>query len=260
MVEEMWNLSLDTWLAYWGDGWHSFVFFLCLVYLLISKRERKDWRIFVGYTLAALVVFFLPYTADFIANYCIGKNVYWRVLWLLPVAPVIAYVCTRVCTRWKNAGAQMILAAVFLVVLVFTGTQVYVNGNYEMPDNAEKIPYEVKAVAEMVRKDAKDGKKRLAAPEAIATYIRIYAPDIRMPYGRGSRGTSKEKTKLLYLMVNQEQQWVEPSEVTKLAQQSRCNYLVLWIEDAAVEQEYERYGCVLVGMVDKYHIYKCASQ
>ena len=154
----------------------------------------------------------------------------------------------------------MILAAVFLVVLVFTGTQVYVNGNYQMPDNTEKIPYEVKAVADLVRKDAKDGKKRLAAPEAIATYIRIYAPDIRMPYGRGSRGTSKEKTKLLYLMVNQEQQWVEPSEVTKLAWQSRCNYLVLWIEDAAVEQEYERYGCVLVGMVDKYHIYKCASQ
>lgn len=258
MMEEVWNMSLETWLAYWGDGWHIFLFLLCLLYLVIpgKKREKGDRRIFVGYTLVTLVIFFFPYTANVIANYCIGETVYWRVLWLLPTTSVIAYACTKLCTSWKNAGFQMVFTALFLGIIVFTGTQVYVEGNYHVPDNQEKVSYEIKAIAELVREDAGDKKKKLVAPDSIATYIRIYAPDIRMPYGRSSRGAGGEIAKQLHILLNQPQEQVEPAQVTDLASQARCNYLVVWMDEKGQEQEYESNGYSLLGMVDKYYIYK----
>ncbi len=258
MMEDVWNMSLETWLAYWGEGWHVLLFALCLAYLLFSKKDRKkgERRIFVGYTLVTLVIFFLPYTANVIANYCIGETVYWRVLWLLPTAPAIAYACTKFCTSWKNAGFQMIFTALLLSVIVLTGEQVYVEGNYHVPDNSEKVAYEIKAIAELVREDAGDGKKKLVAPDSIATYLRIYAPDIKMPYGRGSRGARRKISKQLHLLLNQEPQFVEPAQVTDLASQARCGYLVVWTDLDEQQKEYASNGYSLLGMVDKYCIYK----
>lgn len=257
MIERIWEMSVKTWQAYWGEGWHVYLFLLCLAAILFLKRSKVEKKVFLGYTLAALAVFFLPFTAQVIAEHCIGESVYWRVLWLLPVAPTIAYVCTRLCTAWKNAGLQMILAAVCLGAIVFTGTQVYVEGNYHMPENQEKVPYEIKGIADLIRDNAGGAeKKRLVAPDRIATYMRIYAPDIEMAYGRSSRGTVRKASKQLHILLNQDPQETEPFQVAALAQRVRCNYLVAWVEEAGVDQEYEESGYTLLGMVDKYHVYK----
>lgn len=257
MMEDIWEMSVETWLAYWGEGWHVYLFLLCLPILFFMKKAKEERKIFAAYTLVVMVIFFLPFTANVIANYCVGVTVYWRVLWLLPVAPAIAYVCTRLCTAWRNAGIQMALAAVFLGVVVFTGSQVYVEGNYRMPDNPEKVPYEIKAVADLIRDDAGEAeKKRLVAPEKIATYIRVYAPDIEMPYGRSSRGASRKAAKQLHILLNQDQQQTEPSQVAILARKVKCDYLAVWAEDADMDREYGDNGYMLLGVVDKYHIYK----
>lgn len=257
MIAQVWEMSLETWSAYWGDGQHVYLFLLCLPILFLLKRAKGERRIFAVYTLVILLIFFLPFTANVIANYCVGAAVYWRVLWLLPVAPVIAYVCTRSCTAWRNAGIQMAMAAVFLGVVVFAGTQVYVEDNYRMPDNPEKVPYEIKAVADLIRGDAGEAeKKKLVAPDKIATYIRIYAPDIEMPYGRSSRGARRKAAKQLHILLNQDEQQTEPSQVAILARKVKCDYLAVWVEDAGTDQEYEDSGYMLLGTVDKYHIYK----
>ncbi len=257
MMEHVWDMSLETWLAYWGEGWHVYLFLLCLPFLFFWKKMKGERRILAAYTLVVLAIFFLPLTAHVIADYCIGKTVYWRVLWLLPVAPVIAYVCTRVSTAWKNAGIQMILGAVFLGVIVCTGSQVYVEGNFQMPDVPEKVPYQVKAIADLVREESgRAEKKKLVAPDEIATYMRIYAPDIQMPYGRGSRGTKRGAAKQLHILLGQDAGQTDPGQVSTLVRDVRCNYLVMWVEDPQTDQKYEENGFTLVGMVDQYHIYK----
>ena len=256
MFGRIWEMSLKTWQAYWGDGGHVYLFLLCLLILFFLKKNAGGRRVFGVYTLAVLAVFFCPLTAGVIAEYCIGSSVYWRMLWLLPTAPVIAYVCTRICTMWKDAGIQRALSALFLGVIVLAGTQVYVAGNYQMPDNREKIPYEVKALADLIREDAGAAeKKKVAAPEKAATYMRIYAPDIEMPYGRGSRGSGKSAAKQLHLLLNQEQQAL-PAQVTALARRAGCNYLAVWVDEAGVDEAYEENGYALVGVVEKYHLYK----
>lgn len=258
-MEETLSMCLETWQSYWGKGWHVYLFFLCLVYLLFSKKEKDQRIIFVGYSLVALVVFFLPFTADLIAGYCIGENVYWRVLWLLPLSLAIAYVCTQLCTARKNGGMQMILGAVLLGVIILGGNQVYVADNFQMPDNQEKVPYEAKLIADLVREDAGDGRMKLVAPEQVATYLRVYAPDIKMPYGRGSRGARGSVAKQLHILLNRHRKWEEPAQivqVTSLAHQAHCNYLVVWLEDEEADQEYENNGYSLIGILDQYHVYR----
>lgn len=254
----IWNMCLETWRAYWGEAGHIFLFLLGLLYLMVRKKERGKRNILVVYPFIVIVIFFFPVTADVIANYCIGQSVYWRMLWLLPVPLVIAYVCTKLCTAIKNTGLQMMLAAVFLGVIVLSGAQVYVKDNYHRADNREKISYDVKALADLIRADAGDKRKKLSAPDYIATYIRIYAPDIQMPYGRSSRGAVRETGKQLHLLLDQE--WAEPAQVAELARRAHCNYLVVKGADEVMDQKYGMYGYSLMGTIDQYHLYRRVKQ
>ena len=68
------------------------------------------------YTLLALAAFFFPISA-WILQKCIGAEVYWRVLWVVPVVPLLAYVGTRLVRMPKKRIAQ---AAVLVIMLGVT--------------------------------------------------------------------------------------------------------------------------------------------
>lgn len=88
MMKEMIKKSLGFWNNYWGDSVFPYLLAIALLYLLIFKRKKKTTRYVLGYVFLALFLFFFPYTAKIIQK-CIGENVYWRVLWLVPSTPVI---------------------------------------------------------------------------------------------------------------------------------------------------------------------------
>ena len=67
------KIAIEKLLLYLGDSWQYGVFLAALLYLLFSKEDKKTKRLFVGYTLALLAVFFCPVTAKIIMDFCIGK-------------------------------------------------------------------------------------------------------------------------------------------------------------------------------------------
>ena len=68
---------------------------LAVLYLLIFREKiKKPDTILLVYLVISLAVFFCPITAKIIQK-CIGELVYWRVLWIVPSVPVIAFAMTE---------------------------------------------------------------------------------------------------------------------------------------------------------------------
>ena len=121
MMKEMIKKSLGFWNNYWGDSVFPYLLAIALLYLLIFKRKKKTTRYVLGYVFLALFLFFFPYTAKIIQK-CIGENVYWRVLWLVPSTPVIALAMTEF-IRGRKAVLQPVLLVLCTAVIVLGGKE-----------------------------------------------------------------------------------------------------------------------------------------
>ena len=89
--------------AYVGTGWHWLLFLAAAVLLFFLREASKKRQILAGYCIGILFLYFFPLTAWIIMKACIGTDTYWRMFWLLPVTPVIAYVLVLAVCREARA-------------------------------------------------------------------------------------------------------------------------------------------------------------
>ena len=91
---------------YNGTGMQMALFFACLIYLFFQKKEKEKRFLFLGYTLLFFLICFFPVTAKIIMEVCIGKSVYWRMFWLLPVTIVTAYTASVILMQAEGKGKR----------------------------------------------------------------------------------------------------------------------------------------------------------
>ncbi len=91
MSSEVFDLIKFFWKHYNGKGFYLYLFLGCMVLLLFLRERRKYNRYLFWYCIGGLILYWIPYTAKIIMDYAIGKTVYWRMFWLLPITFVIAY-------------------------------------------------------------------------------------------------------------------------------------------------------------------------
>ena len=113
-MKEIIAWTVNVWRMYWGNGWIPYLLALGGACALIFGKKKKNSLSLVLYSVFLLVLFFCPFSGRVIMK-CIGKIVYWRVLWLLPTVPLIAGGFTELVRRSRNRIVQVIL------VLVLTG-------------------------------------------------------------------------------------------------------------------------------------------
>ena len=161
---------------YIGESWQPALLLLALLYILLSKEEKDKRRLFAAYTGIFAALYFCPVTAKIIMDYCIGELVYWRMFWLLPIPMILAYAATRIWNRQKSRALRVVLS----------GRCVYgSDGPFQKAGNILKLPPEVCWACDMMRGNApEDGEIRVTAPEELVSFIRQYAPDIKLAYGR----------------------------------------------------------------------------
>ena len=110
---------------------------------------------FVGYTGVFFIIYLFPVTAKIIMDFCIGELVYWRMLWLLPIPVILAYVCTRIWGRMKSRTAKGASLAVMALLLILSGKCVYGGDTpYQKAGNLFKIPPEVCWTCDLIRQNA----------------------------------------------------------------------------------------------------------
>ncbi len=100
------------------------------------------------------------------------------------------------------------------------------DGFYKKVQNVQKIPDEVVSICNLINEQKEENEEiYLATDDKIASYVRVYDPSIKMPYGRGGKGASgKKAARWLHKQLVAEVPVIK--KVVKNAKRLKCNYLV----------------------------------
>lgn len=199
--------------SYNGTGMQMALFFACLVYLLVQKKEKDKRYLFVGYTLLFFVIVFFPVTAKLIMD-CIGGEVYWRMFWLLPTAAVTAYTAVQVLVQAEGKVKRYLLLAVMLLITVLTGTNTYNSTIFARKQNWYKLPQDTVDICDIIERDALENgisHKKLVTVNDLATTVRQYDAGILMPYGnevmKGNRAETENASQIFRIMSSDTKNW-----------------------------------------------------
>ncbi|MFV0528630.1 MAG: hypothetical protein ACK5MN_07945 [Lachnospiraceae bacterium] len=251
----IWKVVQSAWEKYWGESFQFIVLFACLLYILVHPKEKENRKLFVGYSGIFFFIFAFPITAYIIADYCTGRDVYWRMLWILPIPIIVAYVFTKIAGVIKNKGIQFSIVAILILVIVVTGKSVYFNGNYVRTNNPQKVLDYVAYICDLINEQREEGEEiHLATTNKMTTYIRVYDPSIYMPYGRWGHSDMTETEQQLMLQLMSE----DPNltELTTLARQLNCNYIVMKYDTDSIITSMNALGYENMGQVEAYFIFK----
>lgn len=230
---------------YIGTGLMLIWFVLALVYLFL-KEKRKPYRILLIYTpVIILLVFFNPLFFG-LFEAAVGSEIYFRLLWLLPVAVVIGYAAVLICASLKGRMKQ-VFAMTAILVLIVSGKLVYSSSLFSKAENIYHVPQTVVEICDAIKVE---GREVMAAfPDEFILYVRQYSPLICMPYGREIFDYYNELNALIMSDVP------NIERLSELAKQSMCHYVILG-EGKVSPKEMEQYNYELFDVIGKYEIYK----
>lgn len=283
---------LSAWKGYWGNGFYPWLLLLAIVYLVLFFRKKEVIRQMLFYVGILLFLFFCPVTAWLIQK-CVGGDVYWRVLWLLPTVPLLAYGGTALIygsrdsksptadepkeavadgqkktadVQWQSVtnereaeasrfSVRILLLVLLLAGIVVSGKSLMDAGFYERVHNFQKVPDEAAQICDLINKQKEEGEViYLAADDNIAAYVRVYDPSILMPYGRGGKGRTTQAARKLYTQLTSGMPVIK--KVVKYAKSLECNYLVFPLPSQKKQDYMAIKGYFLIGKVNSYGIFK----
>ena len=247
---------LSNWKLSWGDGLYQYLLLASVVYLLFQRRKEKNTRQTLIYSAALLAVFALPFTAAIIRA-CIGDEVYWRVLWLLPTVPLIALAGADFLKKRRSRLTQTLLLFLLTGVLAISGKGMFRAENYFKADNPQKVPSEVAYLCNLIRTQADESgltEIRVAADDHIASYVRVYDASMKMPYGRRGKGALGKYSSTLYRHMNAE----TPSfkKIAKCARHLECHFIIVDLRGEAPFDTFTRYGYKKTGELHNYTVFQ----
>lgn len=237
---------------YMGTGLILVWFLMALLYLLL-KEKRKQIRILFGYLpLCLLCLFFLPGISDLMMEF-VGDDIYYRILWLLPVTPVLSYSAVTLLDRlegWKKRIGVVGVAAVFMV----SGSLIYRNVYFTKAENLYHVPDSVVHICDAIEIPGRE--VTAVFPLEMLQYVRQYSPVVCMPYGREVLvDTWNEWSGWNELCDAMESEEVEAVRLGNLAREQNCNYIVVK-EQKNILGSLQDAGYVEFGRTDGYIIYR----
>ena len=241
-MQDIWNAIVMWYKDYFRSSRFGLLLLLCLIFLLLRKKNKPTRKALFWPTLLLCIVIFCPLTARYIMK-LVGQDVYWRVYWLLPIILLAAYAGTELVSALKGRWKQILAAVVCIVLIGVNGSFVFTDRYFGEKDNVYKVPGEVVAVADAIEEHAQLNhiKKRSVSPMEIATYLRIYDASIKQNYGRNMVTGHKAQTQL-YCQINADEPDYEV--LAEKARKKKCRYVVLRRvaedEDAMEALNYER--------------------
>ena len=246
----MWNEVVAFYEAYVGTGMFAALFLAAEIYLFITEKNKNTRIVFVYVPIILLVLFFNPLFAKVVYTFT-GDEIYWRILWLVPIVPMLAYTAVKIIL--SVSGIKRLIAGVGMtLILMISGQLVYKNPGFVKAENMYHIPQAVVNLCEAIREDE---IVRAAFPVEHLYYVRQYTDDIYMPYGREMLRSDWNAHNSLYdlLMVPT----LDVAAVTAELRSWDCEYVVL-SEDKALNGVFEDYDFEFFHETDGYVVYRDA--
>lgn len=237
---------------YMGTGLIVIWFLLSVLYLFLREKRKNCRILFVYVPVILLLLFFNPLFAKIVYRVA-DAEIYYRILWLLPMTAVIAYGAVDIFgqlqgrVRWVFAGAAA-------CILMLSGSLIYQNPFFQKAQNWYHMPQSVVDICDAI---TVEGREVMAAfPIEMVQYVRQYNSTICMPYGR--EVTVDRWNKWGELCDAMEAEETEAFLLAQLAREQSCHYIVL-AEDKKILGDLEDYSYIVFGQMDGYVIYKDAS-
>lgn len=186
---------MEYWIEAEGVGHLFFYSFpICLLILFVLLRGRR-----VRFLISSLIITAVLVNPVFYKYWDkLGLYAYWRVLWIVPVIPVIAGLIPAVTERigtiaiqkpWMGSLGKFIITAVGIIGVALGGTFVYntARGQFDaLSVNNSKLPGYVVEITDRLL-ELKD-RPRVICQDPIGVYIRQYTGEIDSLFGRNITG------------------------------------------------------------------------
>ncbi len=234
---------------YMGTGLVMIWYLAALVYLFWTEKKKANRILFLYLPIILLLIYFNPLFAEFMTRAADGE-IYYRILWLLPVTIVIAYTCVRIYDRLAGRK-RYIWAGAAVALMLASGSFIYADPNFHRAENRYHVPDSVVAVCDAVRVP---GREVMAVfPAELVQYVRQYSPYVCMPYGR-----EMLVERWLYgseLFDAMEAEKIDLGRLAPLTREAYCHYIVLR-KDKEMIGSPEAYNWAWFGETKEYVIYR----
>ncbi len=250
----MWSDVVALFRAYMGAGLIVMLFCISLIYLWL-REERKHIRIlFLYMPVILLLLYFNPLFSRLVYGMA-GNEIYYRILWLLPITIVIAYTCVHIIGRLSDGKAsrkKLVAAALCMAGIIgVSGSFIYNNPYFHKAENLYHVPDSVVHICDAINVP---GREVMALfPMELLQYVRQYSPVTCMPYGR--EAVVERWTYYDPLYNAMEAEVVDMAELVPLVREVGCHYVILPVNKERKGKP-EDYGWIWFGETDGYVIYR----
>lgn len=201
---ELYGFVMSDYHKFIGTGGYMALYIAAMIYLYRYEKNKSLNAVFIWTSVIIFAIFFNPCVILLVYRQYLWGT-YWRMLWLIPAVPAIAYVGTKLyenCTKFR----QKLLAVLVLVaVLVTAGKSIYTDNFFQKKPNFFKIPTEAIDISQKVLLYAGEWYPTIIVPNELYCYIRQYTSEIRLLYGRdaeGYMGGVDDEIKSVYLEMS----------------------------------------------------------
>lgn len=231
---------------YMGTGLLLIWYVISLCYLFFSEK-RKDRRItFLYLPLILLILFFNP-LFFFLFQKFLGEEIFYRMLWLLPVTVTLAYAVVKACAQLKGKK-RVLFGCAAAVLVVISGSFTYNSPYFFKAENLDHVPREVAEICDLI--EIPDMEVMAVFPPEMLHFVRQYSARICMPYGREVLLNQFDELEYVthYKKVN-------VALLAALAKEENCHFVIL-SEEKELSESMENYDYQLIGRVGKYLVYQ----
>lgn len=244
----MWNSAMELFRDYMGTGWVIGFFIVAVVYLFFMETDKAKRLLFIYIPVVLLLVYFNPLFCKLLYS-VIGDEIYYRILWLIPITMVLAYAITTFYQHtkgWRKIGF-LLLAGVLVTV---SGSLIYKNVNFKRAENLDHIPQTVVEICDAIQVE---GREVMAVfPIEMLQYVRQYTAYVCMPYGREFVVDRWGYYSPLHQVMTAEKLIVE--QMAPLAKEQDCHYIIVR-SDKEILGDMAEYDYELFDSIHGYDIY-----
>ncbi len=156
-----------------------FLFFAIAIVLLIVSVKKKWKKGFLFYILMLFMTVFNPLIVTPVIEWLDFDDEYYRLIWLLPVTILLAWMAVSVSERMKRWWMKAAAYVIFFLILAFPGKSILDKG-LERSENLYKIPDEVIEICDVLHTDSGEDELRAAMDFSLIVLMGQYDPSIEL--------------------------------------------------------------------------------
>ncbi len=236
---------------YSGNGSLMLLFAASLVYLWIAEKNKGIKAVLVYVSVAVLGLFLLPVSVKFVADILQEEEIYYRILWILPMGIVISYAAVKFITGLKKKWIQIVIGVLLVAYIMIGGHLVYKSPQLSKVQNAYQVPDAVIHICDAIEVPGREVMAAFA-PELVQ-YVRQYSAFVVMPYGYDSLVDRWGLPDTLEQEMSKDVS--DARQLATLARERGCHFLVI-NQGHVIDGELNDYDYALIFQADGYDVYK----